>query len=62
MKRREDEKKIQNNEVGKENKNNAENEEVKSYIRISFDHFTPSKNPHFRDCIVEIDIICHPEY
>ena len=39
----------------------GENEEVKSYIRISFDHFTPSgKNLHFRDCIVEIDIICHP--
>lgn len=40
----------------------GENEEVKSYIRISFDHFTPSKNLHYRDCIVEIDIICHPEY
>ena len=40
----------------------GENEEVKSYIRISFDHFTPSKNNHFRDCIVEIDILCHPEY
>ena len=40
----------------------GENEEVKSYIRISFDHFTPSKNPQFRDCVVEIDIICHPEY
>lgn len=40
----------------------GENEEVKSYIRISFDHFTPSKNSHFRDCIVEIDILCHPEY
>ena len=40
----------------------GENEEVKSYIRISYDHFTPSKNPQFRDCIVEIDIICHPEY
>lgn len=40
----------------------GENEEVKSYIRISFDHFTPSKNPEFRDCIVEIDVICHPEY
>lgn len=39
-----------------------ENEEVKSYIRISFDHFTPSENDHYRDCIVEIDIICHPEY
>ena len=40
----------------------GENEEVKSYVRISFDHFTPSKNSHFRDCIVEIDILCHPEY
>lgn len=40
----------------------GENEEVKSYIRISYDHFTPSGNEHFRDCIVEIDIICHPEY
>lgn len=40
----------------------GEHEEVKSYIRLSFDHFTPSKNEHFRDCIVEIDILCHPEY
>lgn len=40
----------------------GENEEVKSYIRLSFDHFTPSKNPYFRDCIIEIDILCHPEY
>ena len=41
----------------------GENEAVKSYIRISFDHFTPNRtNPHFRDCIVEIDILCHPEY
>lgn len=41
----------------------GENEEVKSYIRISFDHFTPCRdNDHFRDCIVEIDVLCHPEY
>lgn len=40
----------------------GENEEVKSYIRISYDHFTPSKNGEFRNCIIEIDIICHPEY
>ena len=40
----------------------GENEEVKSYIRISYDHFTPSRNREFRDCIIEIDIICHPEY
>ena len=41
----------------------GENEEVKSYIRLSFDHFTPDKhNDYFRDCIIEIDILCHPEY
>jgi hypothetical protein len=41
----------------------GENEEVKSYIRISYDHFTPNKeNEYFRDCIIEIDILCHPEY
>ena len=40
----------------------GENEEVKSYIRISFDHFTPRGNEHYRDCIVEIDILCHPDY
>lgn len=40
----------------------GENEEVKSYIRLSFDHFTPSKNDEFRNCIIEIDILCHPEY
>ena len=26
----------------------GENEPIKSYIRISFDHFTPSKNKEFR--------------
>ena len=36
-----------------------ENQEVKSYIILSFDNFTPSSNLHYRDCIVEIDIICH---
>lgn len=40
----------------------GENEEVKSYIIVSFDNFTPSKNPEFRDCIVEIDILCHTDY
>ena len=40
----------------------GENEEVKTYIRLSFDNFRPSKNPEFRDCIIEIDIICDPEY
>ena len=30
-----------------------------NYIIISFDNFTQSANPEFRDNIVEFDIICH---
>jgi hypothetical protein len=37
-----------------------EHEEVKSYLIISFDNFTPNEsNPEYRDCIVHFDIICH---
>lgn len=36
-----------------------EHEDKKSYIIMSFDNFTPSGNPEFRDCIVTFDIICH---
>ena len=32
---------------------------VLNYIIISFDNFTPSENPEFRDNIIEFDIICH---
>ena len=32
---------------------------VLNYIIISFDNFTPSDNPEFRDNIIEFDIICH---
>ena len=32
---------------------------VLTYVIISFDNFTQSGNPEFRDNIVEIDIICH---
>ncbi len=32
---------------------------VLSYIIINFDKFIPSKNPEFRDNIIEFDIICH---
>lgn len=40
-----------------------EHEEVKSYLMISFDNFyTNSTNPHFRDCTVNFDIICHTDY
>ena len=38
-----------------------ENEEVKSYIIISFDNFTPTNNPNFRDCTIMIDILCHTD-
>ena len=41
----------------------GENEECKSYILITFDNFAPSAtNPYFRDCVIEIDIVCHTEY
>lgn len=32
---------------------------VLNYIIISFDNFTPSGNPEFRDNIIEFDIICN---
>lgn len=41
----------------------GENEEVKSYIVISFDNFRPNEsNPHYRDCTVMIDVLCHTDY
>ena len=41
----------------------GEHEEVKSYIIISCDNFTPNaSNPHYRDCTVTFDIICHTDY
>ena len=40
-----------------------EHEECKSYILVTFDNFTPnSSNPYFRDCVIEIDILCHTEH
>jgi hypothetical protein len=39
-----------------------ENEEVKSYLVITFDNFIPNaSNPYYRDCIIMIDIICHTD-
>ena len=32
---------------------------VLNYVIISFDNFTPSSNPEFRDNIIEFDVICH---
>lgn len=41
----------------------TEHEEVKSYIAIHFDEFTPNEqNPQFRDCTVVIAIMCHTQY
>lgn len=34
-------------------------EDIKSYILISFDNFSPSKNPEFRDCTITFDIVCY---
>ncbi len=40
-----------------------EHDEIKSYMILSFDNFIPnSKNPQFRDCNVNFDIICHTDY
>ena len=33
--------------------------DVLQYIVISFDNFSPTSNPEFRDNILEIDICCH---
>lgn len=36
-----------------------EHEDKKSYIIMSFDNFTQTSNPEFRDCTVSFDVICH---
>jgi hypothetical protein len=38
-----------------------EHEETKSYIIISFDNFSPTENPEFRDCMIHFDILCHTD-
>lgn len=39
-----------------------EHEEMKSYIILSFDNFTPTSNPEYEDCAISFDILCHPDY
>lgn len=40
-----------------------EHSQIKSYMILSFDNFTPNaKNPQFRDCDVNFDIICHTDF
>ena len=38
-----------------------EQEKLKAYIIISFDNFSPTSNPQFRDCSIHFDIICHTD-
>lgn len=40
----------------------GEHEEVKSYIILEFDNFTPTENPEFRDCTISFTIISHLDY
>ena len=40
----------------------GEHEEIKSYIILTFDNFTETSNPEYRDCTVTFDILCHTDY
>ncbi len=40
----------------------GEHEEVKSYIILEFDDFTPSENPQYRNCVISFTIISHLDY
>lgn len=40
----------------------GEHEEVKAYIMLMFDNFTPTDNPEYRDYIISFTIICHLDY
>lgn len=37
----------------------TEFENIRSFILISFDNFTETSNPEFRDCIINFDVICY---
>ena len=37
----------------------SEFENIRSFILINFDNFSPSKNPEFRDCTISFDVICY---
>ena len=40
-----------------------EHEEIKAYVIISFDNFTPNAtNPEFRDCTINFDVLCPTDY
>lgn len=40
----------------------SEHDEIKTYLILSYDNFTPTGNPQFRDCTIHFDIICHTDY
>lgn len=37
-------------------------EDCPIYIIISFNNFSPTSNPEFRDCLINFDILCHPDH
>lgn len=37
----------------------GEHEEVRSYILLEFDDFTPTSNEEYRDCVISFTIVCH---
>lgn len=40
----------------------GEHEEVKSYILLEFDDFTPSQNPEYRNCVISFTIVSQLDY
>lgn len=41
----------------------TEHGEVKSYIILTFDHFSKNRtNPEFRDCYITIDVLCSTDH
>lgn len=39
-----------------------EHDQVKTFMGLHFDNFTPSENPEFRNSIIQIDVVCHHDY
>lgn len=40
----------------------GEHEEVRSYVLLEFDNFSPTENSYYRDCTISVTIICHLDY
>ena len=39
-----------------------EHDQIKAFMGLHFDNFTPSENPEFRNCMIHIDVLCHHDY